>query len=46
LLVNYILDLPDEVEHIGVFISCHLPKRNDVSPWNYKGMTFRDRVAV
>jgi len=46
LFLKYVLDLPDESEGIGVFLGCHLPKRCDVSLWNYKGMTFRNREAV
>jgi hypothetical protein len=46
LLLEYVLDPPDKIKGIPVFLGGHLPDRYDVSLWNNKRMTVRNWEAV
>jgi hypothetical protein len=44
--LEYVLDPPDKIKGIPVFLGGHLPDRYDVSLWNNKRMTVRNWEAV
>lgn len=46
LLLEYVLDLPDKIKGVCVFLGGHLPDRYDVSLWNNERMTVRNWEAV
>ena len=46
LLLEKVLDLPDESKGISVFFDRHVPERCDVTLWNNQSVAFRHWVLV
>jgi hypothetical protein len=46
LLLEYVLDLSDEIKGIRVFLGGQVPDRYNVSLWNNERMTVRNRKVV
>src|SRR4029077_10906252 len=45
-LLQNLLNAPHKIKSIRVFVISHLPKRHDVSLWDYEGMAVRNWEAV
>jgi hypothetical protein len=44
--LEYVLDLPDKIKGVCIFLGGHLPDRYDVSLWDHERMTVRNWEAV